>query len=309
MRIVYGVTMALSIMMLIGYLSLIRKKEKWLVLMFVSVAIVNLGYFMLSLAPTVAFALVANKVAYLGQVFLPMAILLTILNLSHLKYNKVLPISLAVIALLIFALVFTTGYLPWYYESVSLVFEDGASKLVKDYGPAHVAYLLYLLLYFGTMIGVIIYVFIKRKKVPIKQAVLMAIVVFGNIAVWGMEQLIKVNFEFLAVSYLLSELLLLGIYWMMQDAERDILRKKMALGQNITNEDKLAILLTRIPDGESLTARETEILYALIAGKKRKEMADELNISENTVKTHVAHVYDKLGISSKDELNTLIAKM
>ena len=304
MSIVYGVTMAISVMMLIGYLSLIRKKDIWLLAVFVAVTVVNVGYFMLSLSKSVEFALVANKIAYFGQVFLPMFMLLTIFDICGIKYNKILPISLAVIGILVFALVCTTGYLPWYYKEVSLGYADGASKLIKVYGPAHISYLIYLVLYFATMIGVIIYVAVKKKVVP-KQTILLASVVFGNLALWFMEQMLDVNFEFLSVSYLLSELVLLGVYWMVQDLEKAIIQKRIAMGENVTSDEKLTILLTRLPKGESLTQREKEILVALLEKKKRREIAEELNISENTVKTHTAHVYDKLSISGKEELNAL----
>ena len=305
MRIVYGVTMAISLMMLIGYVSIIRKKDKWLLAVFVAVTIVNAGYFMLSLAKSVEFALVANKIAYFGSVFLPMFMLLTIFDLNRIHYNKVLPISLAVIGVLIFALVCTSGYLPWYYKEVSLGYADGASKLIKVYGPAHITYLIYLVLYFATMIGGIIYSAVKKKTVS-KHTILMAGVVFGNIAVWFMEQMIELNFEFLSISYLLGELVLLSIYWMVQDLEKSILQKRVAMGMDVTNEDKVALLLTRLPKGESLTQREKEILIALIENKKRREIAEELNISENTVKTHTAHVYDKLGVKGKDELSDIL---
>ena len=305
MRIVYGVTMAISLMMLIGYVSIIRKKDKWLLAVFVAVTIVNAGYFMLSLAKSVEFALVANKIAYFGSVFLPMFMLLTIFDLNRIHYNKVLPISLAVIGVLIFALVCTSGYLPWYYKEVSLGYADGASKLIKVYGPAHITYLIYLVLYFATMIGGIIYSAVKKKTVS-KHTILMAGVVFGNIAVWFMGQMLKLNFEFLSISYLLSELVLLAIYWMVQDVEKSILQKRVAMGMDVTNEDKVALLLTRLPKGESLTQREKEILIALIENKKRREIAEELSISENTVKTHTAHVYDKLGVKGKDELNDIL---
>ena len=100
--------------------------------------------------------------------------------------------------------------------------------------------------------------------------------------------------------------MLLSIYWMVQDLEKSILQKRVAMGLDVTNEDKVALLLTRLPKGESLTQREKEILIALIENKKRREIAEELNISENTVKTHTAHVYDKLGVKGKDELNDIL---
>ncbi|OYY70394.1 response regulator transcription factor [Sphingomonas sp. 28-63-12] len=50
-----------------------------------------------------------------------------------------------------------------------------------------------------------------------------------------------------------------------------------------------------------LTAREAEILALLASGGSNKELARSLGISPNTVKTHVARVYDKLGVSRRIE--------
>jgi two-component system nitrate/nitrite response regulator NarL len=51
-----------------------------------------------------------------------------------------------------------------------------------------------------------------------------------------------------------------------------------------------------------LTVREREILPAIIAGRANKEIAREFNISEETVKHHLTHIYDKLGVSNRLEL-------
>ena len=48
-----------------------------------------------------------------------------------------------------------------------------------------------------------------------------------------------------------------------------------------------------------LTARECEILELLASGQSNKEMARSLEISPNTVKTHISHVYDKLAVERR----------
>jgi len=52
---------------------------------------------------------------------------------------------------------------------------------------------------------------------------------------------------------------------------------------------------------DELTARENEILSALVRGLSYKEVAQEMNISMSTVRTHVEHVYAKLEVNSKAE--------
>jgi DNA-binding CsgD family transcriptional regulator len=48
-----------------------------------------------------------------------------------------------------------------------------------------------------------------------------------------------------------------------------------------------------------LSPRELEIIEALATGESNKEMARRLGISPNTVKTHIARVYDKLEVQRR----------
>ena len=48
-----------------------------------------------------------------------------------------------------------------------------------------------------------------------------------------------------------------------------------------------------------LTERECEILERLASGRSNKELARDLGISPNTVKTHVARVYEKLEVQKR----------
>ena len=50
---------------------------------------------------------------------------------------------------------------------------------------------------------------------------------------------------------------------------------------------------------ENLSAREAEVLTLVAQGKSNTRIATELVISEATVKTHLAHIYTKLGVSSR----------
>ena len=51
---------------------------------------------------------------------------------------------------------------------------------------------------------------------------------------------------------------------------------------------------------DPLSDREIEVLERLSQGLSYRDMADQLFISRNTVKTHVRHVYAKLGVASRD---------
>jgi DNA-binding CsgD family transcriptional regulator len=49
-------------------------------------------------------------------------------------------------------------------------------------------------------------------------------------------------------------------------------------------------------------------LELVLANKKRKEIADALCLSENTIKTYTRTLYGKLGVGSREELYALLVK-
>jgi DNA-binding NarL/FixJ family response regulator len=55
----------------------------------------------------------------------------------------------------------------------------------------------------------------------------------------------------------------------------------------------------RAPAKENLTAREVEVLGLAAKGAGNKEIAKSLHISESTVKTHLLHIYGKLGVDGR----------
>ena len=217
MTVGYGITFGLSIILLALYRFLVKDKEFWLGLLFVCISVVNLGYFMLSLAKSVEFAIIANDIAYLGSVFLSTCMFLTIVKLCGFTVRKRTIIILLSLGAVMFLIVATSGILPWYYKSVSLERVNGVAKLKKEYGVLHPLYLAYLVVYFLAMICAILHSLIKKKGNAQKVAGFLAFIVFINIAVWFAERFVKPNFEFLSVSYLVSEMLLVFLYWTMQD--------------------------------------------------------------------------------------------
>lgn len=63
------------------------------------------------------------------------------------------------------------------------------------------------------------------------------------------------------------------------------------------------------PPGGDLTARESDVLHLIGAGRGNRQVADELGISVHTVRNHVAHVLEKLGAHSRLEAVAIAARM
>ncbi len=57
-----------------------------------------------------------------------------------------------------------------------------------------------------------------------------------------------------------------------------------------------------------LTTREIEVLTMLGGGSTNKEISARLFISEHTVKTHVAHIFDKLGVNDRTQASVWAVK-
>jgi DNA-binding NarL/FixJ family response regulator len=62
-------------------------------------------------------------------------------------------------------------------------------------------------------------------------------------------------------------------------------------------------------DSVQLTRREREVLALLAAGLTNREIASQLGVGEATVKTHVAHVLDKLHLRNRAEAAALVASI
>lgn len=63
----------------------------------------------------------------------------------------------------------------------------------------------------------------------------------------------------------------------------------------------LFLLLTRSNSALGLTRREIEVLAWVAGGKTNAETAELLSIAPGTVKKHLDHIYEKLGVGTRTE--------
>ena len=73
-------------------------------------------------------------------------------------------------------------------------------------------------------------------------------------------------------------------------------------------ERDIAEVVQDLAAAKGLTPRETEILEYLARGRTEPYIREQLWLSRSTVSTHVKHIYQKLGIHSKQEIISLIEK-
>lgn len=312
LSIIYAVTTLLAVTILVCYASLSRKINTWLLMLLLCVTVVNAGYFMLSVSGSLEVALWSNRISYLGSVFLPFTMLMSIMDVCKIKRPKWMIPTLAGVGIIVFLIAASPGILDIYYKEVSLGIVDGVCVLQKIYSPLHSIYLYYLVLYFTGMLSVILYARYKERSVSITHAVLLLVATLVNIAVWLLEQLVQIHFEFLSVSYIISVLFLLGV-----DALASKIQTQPAVtvitaspaapteSQDFTDE-QYRYFVAQLP---TLTPTERMVFDLYAEGKCSKDILVIMNFKENTLKYHNRNIYGKLGISNRKQLKALAAAL
>ena len=92
--------------------------------------------------------------------------------------------------------------------------------------------------------------------------------------------------------------------YLLKDAPREELFRAIraaARGEAVLAPAVAARLIAHVrkPDEEPLSAREIEVLSLVARGASNRGIARELHVSEATVKTHLIHIYEKLGVADR----------
>jgi DNA-binding NarL/FixJ family response regulator len=105
-------------------------------------------------------------------------------------------------------------------------------------------------------------------------------------------------------SYVLPAIQAGATGYLLKDAPREELLRavqKVAQGESVLAPSVASRLVSRVrsPDRGELSPRELEILAMVAKGSTNRLIAKELFISEATVKTHLLHIYEKLGVPDR----------
>ena len=84
-----------------------------------------------------------------------------------------------------------------------------------------------------------------------------------------------------------------GEYWVGHERVQDIVAHLRRAGREAQGGTKPAAMLTR---------RELQIVAAIVEGASNKDIGQQFGLSEQTVKNHLSHIFDKIGVSNRLEL-------
>jgi DNA-binding NarL/FixJ family response regulator len=98
--------------------------------------------------------------------------------------------------------------------------------------------------------------------------------------------------------------------YLLKDTPREELFRAVrsaAKGESVLAPAVAARLMTRMraPAEENLSAREIEVVAQVSKGNSNKQVARALHISAATVKTHLIHIFDKLGVKDRTSAVTV----
>lgn len=137
-------------------------------LIFLSAFISCVGFLMMALSSDLSEVLLANKMNYVGAIFLPLFSFFAILQICQVKAPNILRTSLTLLAFVVYGLSATVGYSDIYYSSAKYIVTYGAGNFEATYGPGHTLFNLMLAFYVCANLGVLIYAFLKKKNVSFK---------------------------------------------------------------------------------------------------------------------------------------------
>lgn len=258
MTIIYGIIVIISLFLILGYFILEKNKKYILILTNITVLIINMGYFIISISEKAEKTLGARRMVQFGSAFFMLFMLLLIIEGFRVK--------------------------------------------------------------------------------SLKRVAFLVCVVCWNMTIWFVEQCIIIDFEFLSIAYTFSVVLLIMFYNMIKKMKKeDDYKLVVQLQENLITEKEASLtnawsnflickenmelsndsfvnerdekkeqgiqeLIAKCSAVQQLSERERDILLLILQDKRRKDIAIELEISENTVKRHVSHIFSKLEVVNRKEL-------
>ncbi|OHD09215.1 MAG: hypothetical protein A2Y34_14620 [Spirochaetes bacterium GWC1_27_15] len=201
------------------------------------------------------------------------------------------------------SLVIISQILNFYFLSFEILDNHIEVTIKNKIGMEILNYIFVMVNIYSLIIGIKNYINSKNKVIKkLLKRLLIAFAVFipailMDVFGWQFaKNVLKLNLIYIPLHPLLY--LTQGIIFIIFTAKQYILDITIT---NDLNKDKKQTF-----DKYNISGREQEIVDLILKGLANKEIANQLFISENTVKTHIKNIYEKIGIKNRYSLIVLI---
>ncbi len=207
--ILMGLAALITFIQLIMLIVQVGKNQNFYQMMiFIMVLISNVGYFAKSMAESVDAAILCNHMTYLGGLFSPLFVIVTISELCDITIPRKLYIPLIMCTILVLGLILTNDYTNLFYEEVYIEKIYGATTLQKVNGPLHFTYKALLIVEFIVCIAIFFRAHQLKKQFTKKSVFTILLVMLGPSTVYMIEKALHSPIEFLPYCYVI----VLGLY-------------------------------------------------------------------------------------------------
>ncbi|MCF0220705.1 MAG: HD domain-containing protein [Fibrobacter sp.] len=179
----YLVTTLIISFVNIGLLMVVNSKRStsYFTAMFYVITIQLAGHVFLALSSNIEEAILANKMAYIGAVFIPALFFLGELTICNIKPPRAVRIGIFSFSTIVLCFAFTAGFSDIFYESVTLVQNKGVTDFTAEFGPAHKLFNIMLFIYLISGICVLVYSLLKKRNFSYRNLQALAIIAFLSI--------------------------------------------------------------------------------------------------------------------------------
>ncbi len=205
----YAITFLASVIMLILLIYISKNQNvMYYLLVFLSIMICNMGNYALSTAESLDAALLGHRLLYMGSTFVPIFMLFAIMKLCRMEIPAWLVICLLSMCTMVLYFAFSVGKRTFFYKNVSIATENGMTYLIKEYGPMHKLYMVYLFISIGLMIGVIFYSLLM-KNIPRQVVFCILMMVIITTVCYLFRRISGSTFELITIAYIFDDILFL----------------------------------------------------------------------------------------------------
>jgi len=183
------------------------------VVLFTSVIFQCLGYLKLYFANNLETIIFANQVIYLGGCILPFVCIKCLQALCKEKLNSFLNFIFISVALIIFAGSCTIGKNGLYYKSIDFVKGPLCNIIIKEYGPLHFLYPVYLISSISCSFIILTKCYTRKKHISYLTGKLLSLSTTSVAFFYFFERIFHLQFELLPVSFMIMQIAVLFLLY------------------------------------------------------------------------------------------------